>query len=255
MRSIDKAKETYFLESTREEIWAYGKEIGVKFAPAVKTENARVALCKALGLPTELLSPGVEQIRARKPSVEIFPPYNLSPEGIWGGRRHRVKVGRPLDAHKDENHAEISWNGKEPFRFRFNEVCLMPEPIFNRIRDIQQKEIKQTKVRDHEGDVVEQRTEFVFHDKYPLSYLGLDEATADKCGSLLEWYQQKGPKWFKERNVRELRAIAERCDLGTHTRNELNKKIEPLSQDEMLAKLNTFFFGHPELEDDTEVAA
>ena len=248
MISIEKAQENLFENSTRDEMVSYAKDLGIKVHPATKTENIRKALCKHLGLVVSADSPVAPILAAIKPKSEIFPPYNLSPVGVWGGRMWRVKVGKPKDAAPRDKGTHLGWNGKE-WGIKYGEVNVIPEPFLNRLREIGQKSHKSV-VSD---DGLEQRTEWEFEEKYPHNVIEIEEATKDRCGSLQEWYQKQGPKWFKARTVRELQMIAERMDVQTRYTSNDNRKGELISEDDLRGRLMVFLYGYHEVEE--QVAA
>lgn len=250
MKDINTAKSEQYSNSTREEMFDYCRRLGIKVGPASKTDTLRRLLCEASGIvPNE--SPAVSAVvRPMRVAEPIVPLENLTPNGVFGGRKWRVRVGRPPDSPPKEVGTILSWNGKQ-CAIRWNEVNVIPEPIYLQMRDAEQKVVKSVVNEDK----TEQTTVFEYEPKYPMSDARVEAGTEHLCGGLQEWYQKKGPAWIKARSVRELQTICRLLDLPTHTKNERNQKLEPLPQDELVASLLLYCYGHADVIESEESVA
>lgn len=241
MLSIDDAKASRFEQATLPELRAYADQLGIDYAPTAPGATLRRKLLEACGLPTEVAA--TQAVPAKRPKIAsareaIVPPYNLTPNGLWGGRRHRVKLPRPAGS-KLAAAEGFGWNGKHPYYLPYDEVVAVPEPVLNILRENTRPRPIQRKIPMPDGSV-EVTTDWV-HDPMPYQYIGVDAETAHLAGSLTEWYQQRGPAWFDKRTHAELRQIAGLCEISL-----LGHDRKPVAQDEALARLKTFFFGYPD---------
>jgi hypothetical protein len=188
----------------------------------------------------------VVKYRARN---EIIPPYNLSPEGIWGGRRRRIRLGKPLDATKSQKAELVSWNCKNPYRVPFNEIEAVPEPIYNILRE-KRRMIPVARTNEQTGEVY---TDWVEEPKFPIEDHGVDPDTANLAGSLREWYQDKGPTWLRKRSHVELQQIADHCGIERSVYKGADAgKPRPMTHEELLPHLMIQFFDHPDVTDDDD---
>lgn len=241
MQAIEHAAAERFERSTPEELNAYIAELGIENDVPMRysSDQKRRGLLNALGIEVRQndvgARPGPKVVRGGE---DIFPPYNLTAEGVWGGRRRRIKLPRPEGA-KLENAAPFSFNGKAPYYVAYDEVQNVPEPIFNIITTNKKRRPVQKRTTGLNGEV-EITTGWEFDD-VPMSDYGIDPETKDRAGSLMEWYQSKGPSWFDKRSHRELQLIAARVELSMRG---LDNK--PLVESDARAAIKTFFFGFPD---------
>ena len=240
MQPIESAAAEQFSKSTVEELRAYAKDVGIEesIPPGANGDAIRKILLNALGLEVKasfVVGPAIKIVSGGE---EIFPSYNLSPTGLWGGRRHRITLPRP-EGSKLGNYEGFAWNGKAPYFVAYNEVCNIPEPILNILRSNKRRRSFQKRTILDDGSV-EITTDWA-HDDISFTYIGVDPETADRAGSLMEWYQQKGPGWFDKRSLREMQLIGARCDLSLRHQGP-NPPL--FTKDDALALLKTFFFGY-----------
>lgn len=239
--SFDDALKTQLNASTLEELRYYHVEqFGVDAPKQTNSTTLRNKLLKARGIINEFTG---AKVGVFKPGQEpIFPDYNLTPNGKWGGRRHRIKVAKPNDATKNENIWHGSWNGSAPYFLRYNEVQAVPEPYYLRLRDSKRPRAENVRTVLEDG-AVETTTEIKLDDRYSISYLGVDPDTADKCGSLTEWYLNKGPEWFRKRTARDCELIAQKLELKWQ-----DEQKRPLPHADILSRLIEFVFGFADAE-------
>jgi hypothetical protein len=236
MISLEEAKKQAFENATIPELRKYCEQAGIEFAPADSGPVLRKRLRANFGITSASQQFAAPRKKAKAKS-EIFPPYNLTTDGIWGGRRHRIRLPRPPGVK--EGVAELfGWNGKHPYPIKYDEVDLVPEPILNILKD--KKTPRPLRVDRGNGEVT---TAWEFSDAN-FSYLGIDEDTKDRAGSLTEWYQGKGVKWFQERTLADLQAIARLIELS-----QLGDDRKPLDRENLLGKLCLFFFGFSDPEE------
>jgi hypothetical protein len=155
--SLDAALKQQFSAATLEELRHYWREKTGTDAPAkMNGPTLRTKLLRECGIVNEFTG---AKVGVFKPGQEpIKPPYNLSPNGKWGGRRHRIVVGKPVDATKNENAMSLSWNGAPSYYIRFGEVQAVPEPVYDRLR-VMQRPICAPKRTVHDDGAVEITTD------------------------------------------------------------------------------------------------
>lgn len=241
MIPFEQAFESKFEASTLPELRQYYKErFGEDPSPKANGPTLKNKLLRAMGLTNEYAA----QQRAVKQSADpIFPDYNLTPHGVWGGRRHRIRVARPADATKNENFWGGSINGANAYYIKYGEVQDVPEPVYMRIKELKRPVPRSVEVGDpRTPDVI---TEITLEDRHGITYLGVDPATAHRAGSLTEWYQNKGPSWFRARTDRDLQLIAQRVEIVWQ-----DDKKRPLPRQEIQDKLIEFFFSYAEAMED-----
>lgn len=239
--SIEQAQKDQFQNSTREELIGYCDQLDVK-ADRRSPKGMIVALCEELGIAL----PGHSQVthnvrKAIKAKGSVLPPYNLTPNGVWGGRRHRVVLNRP-DGAKIEGGKVFGWNGKT-FAIAYDEVTSIPDPFYQIL--VQTKNPRVRPVEVHLGDgSMEKHIDIIEGGQtYRFDYRGVDPETADRAGSLSEYYRNLGPKFFDARTLPELREIAKLCDIQLRDEEKALKDESRLREDLMI-----FFFGYPQVE-------
>lgn len=252
MISLEEAQKTGFRESTLEELRAYYAEIGKKAPGAAKSEYLARGLRADLGIPENTFEP--HKTRPVKVKGGIYPPYNLDLDGKWEGRRHRIKVRKPADSVEKETGLYIHANGTFGcghlgYPIQFGEVQCVPEPVYLRLNEIEATSFREVKTGGTEDapDIV---TEFnTTEKKYLVDYLGVDKDTADRAGSLQEWYKDQGLAWFNALKPRELRAVADRLEVSRQIKNSHTGAVSEASDSEVLARVMTFLYGDPEVEE------
>jgi hypothetical protein len=242
--SYDTAKAVKFENSTLPELRAYHAERFGEAAPAkMNGPTIRTKLLRAEGMVNEFSGAKVGVFRAS--DTPIKPDYNLSANGKWGGRRHRIKVSKPRDATKNEAVLPISINGAANYYIKYGEVQDVPEPVYLRLKMLTVP-VPTPKRTVFEDGTVEVTTLLNETDKYPISYYGVDPNTADRAGSLSEWYQMKGPDWFRERTERDCQLIAAEIEMPWR-----DEKKQPLPARQILDQLIEFFFGFADATNDS----
>lgn len=245
--SYDLALSKQFSDSTLEELrHYYEKRKGVTAPSKMNGPTLRTHLLRDAGIANEYTGAKVGQFKAGQ--EPIFPEYNLSPNGKWGGRRHRIVVGKPNDATKNENTMSLSWNGSSAYYIRYGEVQAVPEPVYERLRTIQKPVPVPRRTVQDDGSV-EITTEIRLEDRVQISYKGVDPATEDRAGSLTEWYQRKGPGWFRKRSWRDCQLIAQRLEMQWQDEDK-----RPLPIDDLMPRLIEFFFGYADAVDEPKAA-
>lgn len=244
MISLKDAQANNFATSTRAELRKYAEELGLENIP--KDANAaslKRAVFNALGIPMNPEQTGAQHrpvVTTTRGGDTIFPSYNLTPNGIWQGRRHRLSLPRP-EGTKLGQAESFAWNGKHPFYIPYDEILDVPEPIYQII--VTNKRRRPKMVRPEGGELGEVTTGWDF-DSMPMSYHGVDTETANRAGSLMEWYQSRGTAWFDKLDYRQLSQIANKVDVSTSLFTEPGVPRRSLSEDELRGKLLEFFFGY-----------
>lgn len=243
MIPLKEAQKENFAKSTRPELRRYAEELGIESVPAdANAAQLRKMVCSALGIAIEAegKSAPAPQVVATSGGDKIFPTYNLTPNGIWGGRRHRISIPRP-EGMKLGQAEGFAWNGKHTYYVPYDEVDSVPEPIYNII--VQNKRRRPKSVRPEGGTEGERTTAWEF-DAAPVAYYGIDEETKNRAGSLLEWYQARGSAWFAELTPRQLEQVAAKLEVSrTISQGE---KLPPrlLSHDELRDRVMEFLYGY-----------
>lgn len=242
MISLEDAQKHSFASSTVEELRAYCDELGLAHDKRNKSAGLITMLCRELGInePNNFAGHKANVVSV-KAKGDITPDYNLTPNGRWGGRRHRVRLIRPQDT-KIEAGKMFNWNGKD-FGIAYDEVTNVPEPFYQILVGTRKKYARGVSVDIGEGAKEIHTHFFDAGEAFPFQYLGVDPETADRAGSLLEWYQQKGPRWFHERNRRDLERISGLCDVDLK-----DKHGDRLDEAALRDALLVFFFSYADAE-------
>lgn len=246
MIELKVARESSFAESTRAELRAYAEELGLdNVAPSANSATLRAAVMNALGMaPTNVSDTGphkAKPITSSGGSDNIFPSYNLGPQGIWGGLRHRMSIPRP-DGAKAAQAEGFAWNGKHTYYLPYDEVTDVPEPIFRIIATNKRRRPVEDKHPDGMGgNEITTKWEF---DSMPMNYIGVDPVTKNRAGSLMEWYQSRGTDFFDALTLRQMTLIAGRCEVRTVQVLGPGVPPRPFSEDELRGVLKEFFFGY-----------
>jgi hypothetical protein len=136
MISYNEAKGVKFENSTLDELRHYHAEKFGEDAPRkMNGPTIRKKLLQSEGMANEFSGAKVGVFRAS--DTPIYPEYNVSANGKWGGRRHRIKVSKPRDATKNEAVLGISVQGAPNYYIKYGEVQDVPEPVYLRLRDLQ----------------------------------------------------------------------------------------------------------------------
>lgn len=247
MIPLQKAKENHFLTATRKELMAYATELGIDTVPPnANAAMLRKMVCSSMGIALDVEgSPApMPEVRAAEGGDSILPSYNLTPNGVWGGRRHRISIPRP-EGMKIGQAEQYNWNGKHPYWIVYDEVDSVPEPIYNIIAQTKRPIHKSTRPEGGSEGELTTRWEFA---PAAITYLGVDEETRQRAGSLLEYYRARGTKWIRERNPRQLQQVARLLEVST--RENMGEKVPPriLSHEEILAKIMEFLYGYADAE-------
>jgi hypothetical protein len=240
---IDEAIKARFSSSTTEELQQYLSDAGIEFVSTEPQDSLRRKCLAMVGLSSSdpVQTPDKKVAGKKSTKEDIVPPYRLDPNGLWAGRKWRVRVPRP-DGNTQAKAAVYSWNGKREMWVPYEEVVSIPEPIYQIMLDL-----KRTMHRTEEipGSKGEMTTVFEFAD-FSLQIIGIDPLTADRAGSITEWYQWKKPSWFRKRNTRELQQIAGMLDIDVRKR-DVNRTSK--ADDELIADILLFLFADANAED------
>lgn len=255
MIPLKQALESNFRDSTDDELAAYVAELGETFPPRANQATKRARLLELCNKTTGFKPVTVETRSKRAPS-EVVPPYNLILErGKWGGRRHKVRLHRPPDTPASDAGKTFTSQGYA-FTLRYEHVEVVPEPILNAIREPSKGRGVIESTLDDEG-YRNTHTRIVMDPAYRHDYLGVDEATKNRAGSLHEFYAKKGGEDFLLAMTPE--QINEVCAyIGDMTVKD--KMDRPYDAETLRTKLINFFFprsadSHNDDHDDDEAAA
>lgn len=240
---LKEAQKSNFLTSTKKELLAYAEELGIEGVDvSVDAKTLRKMVCSSLGISvdTDGRPAPTPEVRATQGGDKIFPSYNLTPNGIWGGRRHRLSIPRPEGA-KVAQAEQYNWNGKHPYYIAYDEVDSVPEPIYNII--VQNKRRMHKAVKPAGGTEGELTTQWEFANN-PLNYYGVDKDTEDRAGSLLEWYQARGSDWYNKLTDRQLQQVARMLEVSQREYTGPHTPPRILPREELHAKVMEFLYGY-----------
>lgn len=243
MISLQEAQATNFVTSTRAELRKYAEELGLDVSPVADSEQLKRAVFNSLGIamnPEQTAAAHRPVVTTTRGGDQIFPSYNLTPDGIWGGRRHRMSLPRP-EGTKLAKAECYWWNGKHPYYIAYGEVTDVPEPIYQII--VTNRRPRTKNIQPEGGTPGESTTVWEF-DAQPHSYHGVDPVTANRAGSLMEWYRSRGTKWFGKLDERQLTRIATLCTVSVTQSTGVNMPARLLSKKELHDRLLEFFFGY-----------
>lgn len=236
-----------FSDSTRTELRAYAEELGIdNISDTANAEQLRKMVCGALGIAVEVDGRAAPQpvVRNTHGGDKVTPPYNLTPNGIWEGRRHRLSIPRP-DGMKLGQAEGFGWNGKHTYYIAYDEVDAVPEPIYNILATNKKRRV--SAVKPAGGVEGELTTKWDF-DAVPMNYYGVDQETAMRAGSLMEWYRGRGSEWFTQLTDRQLVQVARMLEVPTqvHLGTGLPPRILPM--EELRGNVMVFLYGYADVD-------
>jgi len=241
---IKEAVKTRFERSTTDDLLEYLGHFELPVHDTDTQEKMRNRILAHLGMSSSASEAVRTQQKTAKAKEDIRPPYNLTPNGLWGGRRYLVKL-LPPQGSKIGRAEAIGWNGKATYWLPYNETHAIPEPIYAILKDRRQRVPKTIRVKHPDG-LETMTTEWEFNEMPMVDY-GVDPKTAHLAGCIAEWYQGKKPSWFKERSTRELQTIAGLLDIPLKNKNgalEVSK-----SNEELVSDIFVSLFSYPDVED------
>ncbi len=247
MISLTDAKASNFTTSTRAELNAYATELGLEPPKGANAAVLRKMVLNALGMTdSNHGAPSAPpSVKSGGESDKIFPSYNLTPSGIWGGRRHRISLPRPEGSRLAQAEGFV-WNGKHTYYVPYDEVIDVPEPIYQIL--VTNKRRRPTTIETQiPGGGTEKTTGWEF-DNISFQYIGADPETQNRAGSMMEWYQSRGSEFFKKLTMRQMQLIAQKVELPTEQRIGPGVPPRVLGEDELRGRLLEFFFGYADAE-------
>lgn len=220
MIPLESAKSEGFRRSTIEELRSYLDEMNIVYSPREAADYAglKSKLLRALGMTENAAGPVMQRrtvpdrMNPKAAQNAIVPPYNLRLDrGEWEGRRHRLTLHKGDDAPKREKMRRFSIEGYV-YEMEYGRPYAVPEPFWEKIRSELKPEPKQ--VSDYDGNVLVRTTNVLeMRPMFSYHYDSVDPATADRCGSLQEWYFAKGPEWFMALTFEQLQRVAKELDV------------------------------------------
>jgi hypothetical protein len=242
MIDIQDAAKSRFTGSTSDELRQYLTDLGETFDAGADQDTLRKMVLAAIGLVDVAGAPErAKSPRAMSAGEPIRPPYNLTANGKWGGRRMRIRLPRPQGS-KLAGAEPVCWNGKAPYWIAYGEVVAIPIPIFAILTDRKDRQVVPDRIKQPDG-TEEITTKWIFSDM-AIQIIGVDPLTADRAGSMTEWYQEKGPDWFKKRNTRELQSICGLLEIPL-TKGDVMKTSK--SDEELVSDIFVFLYSHADV--------
>lgn len=241
---FEEAAASRFNLSTTEELQFYLTDAGEALQRGDTQDKLRSRCLALVGLSgsPDIAGPTLRAKKHRSADEEVVPGYRLDPNGIWKGRRWRIKIPRPEGAKLAKADC-FAWNGKAPYWVPYDEVVSVPEPILNIMRDSARPMPRAAETEGTQGEI---GTVWEFSG-YNVHIMGVDPLTKDLAGSTTEWYQWKAPSWFRKRNTRELQTICGRLDIDTQAGPQGNRRSK--SDDEMVGDILLFLFSDANAQD------
>lgn len=249
-KQLREASTNRFERNTTEELLEFCGFLKVAIDGSETQEQLRKRLLTTLGLVDPTGSPLRRAKFAAVSKNEIRPPYNLTPNGKWGGRRYRIKLSPPPGT-KLGKAEPVGWNGKATFWIPYNEVVSVPEPIYAILADRRQRVPVQQRLKQPDG--TEEITTAWEFNSIPFTDMGIDPTTAELAGSVTEWYRNHQPSWFKQRNTRELQTICSMLEIPVRAKNGM---VEVSKDDQQLiSEIFLFLFSSADVDDAPDKAA
>lgn len=171
---------------TKDELIEAGKIFGVQFDRATDESVMRIKLCEKIGE-----APMREPAAAPRAVGKNKKP-NLTPQGVWEGRRQRVILSRGQLDMGHRNKALI-WEGITRV-FPYDEMVDMPEPWFNVMKDAVSAHVTQKKFNDDDGNLqayVKIETPYNMHS---FRHLGVTPGTEDLPCDLSDYWQREAKR-------------------------------------------------------------
>ena len=191
--SIDweKSAESGFAGLDLEQLKEACNVFGITVGPNAKETFIREKLCATVGAPAKLESEAPKKAASR--SIGNFDPMpNLTPNGKWGGRMHRVQLTRTADVSEKQVGVPLGWNGNTIYVF-YDRPMDIPEPHYSSLCNTKGNHII-TKRSVREDGSVETRQVTVPFQAIPYQDLGITPGTEDLPASGKEYWQRQAVK-------------------------------------------------------------
>lgn len=253
MRNVEDAKQINFDRSTLEELRNYCVTEKVAFKGSQREETLKKILRAHFNMDGEIIGYTGKQ-RTIKPRNQVVPPMNLKPNGVWGGKRHRIRVSKPsLLSRRDEAMHVIS-NGHygssdvRGYPIRFGAWVVVPTPIFTRVCEIEKAEVHFMDVpieidgaKSHDVVAV-----FKHENLYTVEVDNRDGEPGYQHlpANTMEWYRDKRVDWYASLDVRELQTVAKYLGLATKDIGEKGKISPDIPVERLRENIYQHVFGY-----------
>lgn len=208
-----------FKGCSRAELEAFAGQIGVEFHPNIGDEKLRARMMEKLGKePVEMPGtnevqqvdgPDAEEAGDHHLSLKELMKLNLTPDGLWEGRRRLVTIVRP-DNFKGNAPHPFRW-GRALCTIPYNRMVSVPYPIYHIIRNSDYKEVEQERTTGRDGTprVI---NHYVTQNRWRYNDLGDDPKTEHLPVSQKDQFQQVAERsgLFAEWDRRQLTRLARR---------------------------------------------
>ncbi len=172
---------------TKDELLEAGKIFGCEFDRGADVAVMRTKLCEKTGA-----APFKEPAPAPRASGKMGKKPNLTPQGVWEGRRRRVIISR--QAHEINHKAKaLIWEGVTRL-FAYDEVIDMPDPWFNVMASAVSAHLSQKKVKDEEGNLDAMELIETPYNVHLFRDLGVTPGTEDLPGDLSEYWAKEAKR-------------------------------------------------------------
>lgn len=199
------------------ELKAFANQLGVDYHPNIGDEKLRARMLHKLGREVVEI-PGddeFEQVSGPVPGgpegipIKELMALNLTPDGIWQGRRRIVSIVRP-DIYKGTQPHPFRW-GRHLCMIPYNRPVSVPYPIYHIMRRSEFKEVEQVRTQGRDGTpkIV---NHFTTVNRWRYTDMGDDPKTAHLPVSQKQQFRQvaEATDLFKGWNRRELTRLARR---------------------------------------------
>lgn len=170
---------------TKAELREAGSIFGCTFGPNAGEAAMRQKLCEKIG------EAPMREPEVIKPRTDGKKP-NLTPKGVWEGRRQRVILSRA--PHEAQHKAKaLIWEGETRY-FAYDEIVDMPQPWFNIMVDAVSAHVYQKPLRDEEGNLLGYQRIETPYSVHQYRHLGVTPGTEDLPIDLCDYWKQQAQK-------------------------------------------------------------
>jgi hypothetical protein len=188
--------------------------LGLNFGPNTSERTMRLKLCEKIGTmpPDEASDPAPVSIK--RGNGPFDPKPNLTPSGVWGGKRHRVTIFPQTNENTDNAQSYVRlFHECEPRDYPFGVELDLPHPHYESLRRAETGTLKDREVKDSSGNLVRIEHYEVKSPRYPHQYHGVVPGTEDLPTSLKDYWQRQAVKTNNFEGIQRRMLIQIRADL------------------------------------------
>jgi hypothetical protein len=203
---------------SRTELKEAGALLGVNFGPQTSERVMRVKLCEKVGtMPTASdteSAPDTKPAPSPKKASPFDPKPNLTAQGEWGGKKHRVLIHQQNNEGSDNPQTYVRlFHECEPRDYAFGQEIVLSHPRYESLRLAETGKLIPRELKDAEGNLVKIEHYTTKAPRYPFQYLGVVPGTEHLPESLRDYWQRQAEKTNNFEGIPRRQLIMIRADL------------------------------------------